>query len=133
MSSNHLKTAVIVTAIVAGGFSVFYAFRARPPVCAENGKYMSTKAECQAWGLPADACAQAIDKARAVAAKAAPKTETMFQCELRFSDCFANPDGGFTPTPSFCLRPGAEPSEIRYLEYESDRRNRKTTKEVRIN
>jgi len=58
----------------------------------------------------------------------------MFQCEVRFSDCFEAPGGGFSPRPSFCLRPdkGAEPQEVRYLEYESDRMNRKKTKEVRV-
>ena len=85
------------------------------------------------WGVDAATCKQAVEKARAVAARAAPKTETMFQCELRFSDCFENPAGGYTPRPAFCLRPDGQPTEIRYLEYESDRRNRKKTKEVRVN
>jgi hypothetical protein len=57
----------------------------------------------------------------------------MFQCELRFSDCFQNAAGGFSPRPAFCLRAeSGDPKEVRYLEYESDRRNRKTTKEVRV-
>lgn len=93
---------------------------------------MSTQAECQAWGVDQAVCAQAVAKAREALARVGPKTETMFQCELRFSDCFANPGGGYSPRPSFCLKEGGEPTEIRYLEYESDRRNRKQTKEVRI-
>jgi hypothetical protein len=93
---------------------------------------MASVADCQAWGLDAKLCKEAVEKARAVAARAAPKTETMFQCELRFTDCFENPAGGFSPRPAFCLRADGEPTEIRYLEYESDRRNRKKTKEVRI-
>lgn len=131
MSKAPIKTIVIVAALVVGGVSLFYAKR-RTPACAEGGKYMSTLSECQAWGVDAAVCGPAVEKARAVAARAAPKTDTEFQCELRFSDCFANPAGGFSPRPSFCLRPDGQPSEIRYLEFESDRRNRKVTKEVRI-
>ena len=51
-------------------------------------------------------------QARAVAARAAPKVETQFQCELRYTECFENPTGGFSPRPSFCLREGVEPTEI---------------------
>ena len=94
---------------------------------------MSTLSECRAWNLEETLCSAAIDNARAIAARAAPKSETMFQCETRFSDCFENPAGGFTPKPSFCLKSTSEPSEIRYLEFEADRRNRRITKEVRIN
>ncbi|MGJ0502262.1 MAG: DUF1190 domain-containing protein [Methylocystis sp.] len=127
------KFFIIAVAVVAAGFSAFYAFR-RAPVCSGDGKYMVTQTDCQAWGFDAEVCKQAIEKARAVVARAAPKTETMFQCEVRFSDCFEAPGGGFSPRPSFCLRPdkGAEPLEVRYLEYESDRMNRKKTKEVRV-
>jgi hypothetical protein len=131
MTSTPLKLIFIIVALAAAGISFYYARRSAP-ACAEDGKYMSSAADCQAWGLDAALCKQAVEKARAVAARAAPKTETMFQCELRFSDCFENPAGGFTPRPAFCLRSDGEPKEIRYLEYESDRRNRKTTKEVRI-
>jgi uncharacterized protein YgiB involved in biofilm formation len=127
------KFVIIAVAVVAAGFSAFYAFR-RAPVCSGDGKYMATQTDCQAWGFDAEVCKQAIEKARAVVARAAPKSETMFQCEVRFSDCFEAPAGGFSPRPSFCLRPdkGAEPMEVRYLEYESDRMNRKKTKEVRV-
>ncbi|WP_227967516.1 DUF1190 domain-containing protein [Methylocystis sp. WRRC1] len=132
MATRGLTIVVIGVALAAAGFSAFYAMRGRTPACAGGGKYMSTLNDCKAWGIAADVCAQAVEKARAVAARAAPKTETMFQCEVRFSECFENPAGGFTPRPSFCLNPGGDPTEVRYLEYESDRRNRKTTKEVRI-
>lgn len=127
------KFVIIAVAIVAAGFSAFYAFR-RSPVCSANGKYMASQSDCEAWGFAPDICRQAIERARAVVARAAPKSETMFQCEVRYSDCFQAPEGGFSPRPSFCLRPNAtaEPSEVRYLEYESDRMNRKKTKEVRV-
>jgi len=131
MASTPLKIIIVLVALAAAGFSFFYARRSAP-ACSEEGKYMASVADCQAWGLDAALCKQAVEKARAVAARAAPKTETMFQCELRFSDCFENPAGGFTPRPAFCLRADGEPREIRYLEYEADRRNRKKTKEVRI-
>ncbi len=131
MTNTPLKYIAIVLALAAAGFSLFYA-RRTTPACADDGKYMASISDCQAWGVAADLCKQAVDKARAVAARAAPKTETLFQCELRFTDCFENPAGGFTPRPAFCLRADGEPREIRYLEYESDRRNRKTTKDVRI-
>ncbi len=131
MASTPLKIIIVLVALAAAGFSFFYARRSAP-ACSEEGKYMASVADCQAWGLDAALCKQAVEKARAVAARAAPKTETMFQCELRYSDCFENPAGGFTPRPAFCLRADGEPREIRYLEYEADRRNRKKTKEVRI-
>jgi uncharacterized protein YgiB involved in biofilm formation len=134
MNNPPKKTFVIMAALVAAGFAAFFALR-RTPVCSGDGKYMSTQSECQAWGVDAAVCKEAIDKARETTARAAPKTETMFQCELRFSVCFEAPEGGFAPRPSFCLRTtdkGAEPAEIRYLEYESDRMNRKKTREVRI-
>ena len=131
MASTPLKVVVVLVALAAAGFATFYARRSTP-VCQEEGKYMASVADCQAWGLDAGLCKQAVEKARAVAARAAPKTETMFQCEVRYTDCFENPAGGFTPRPAFCLRADGEPREIRYLEYESDRRNRKKTREVRI-
>jgi len=132
MANTPLKIIAIIVGLAAAGFSFFYA-RRTTPACAEDGKYMASVSDCQAYGIDPAVCSQAVEKARAVAARAAPKTETMFQCELRFSDCFENPAGGFSPRPAFCLRKDGAPTEIRYLEYESDRRNRKTTKEVRIN
>lgn len=131
MVKSPFKTFLIVLALGTAGY-VMYNVRKTTPACAKDGKYMSSLADCQAWGVDSAVCKAAVEKARAVAVRAAPKAETMFQCELRFSDCFESPEGGFTPRPAFCLRPDGEPSEIRYLEYESDRRNRKKTKEVRI-
>jgi len=131
MANLPLKTIIVVGLVAAAGTAAFFKYR-RVPACSEDGKYMSTVNECQAWGIDTGVCAQAVEKARAAVSRAAPRTETMFQCELRFSDCFENPAGGFSPKPSFCLRQGGEPTEIRYLEYESDRRNRKKTKEVRV-
>jgi uncharacterized protein YgiB involved in biofilm formation len=133
MASSPLKTILIVAAVAAVGFSAFYALRGKNPACAQNGKYMSTIADCRAWGVAQETCAQVVEKARAVAARAAPKVDNQFQCELRFTECFENPTGGFSPRPSFCLREGAEPTEIRYLEFDSDRRNRRVTREVPIN
>lgn len=131
MTGGPLKYVIIFVALAAAGYSLFSA-RRTTPACAGDGKYMASVADCQAWGLDASLCRAAVDKARAIAARAAPKTETMFQCEVRFTDCFENPAGGFSPRPAFCLRADGEPKEVRYLEYEADRRNRKKTKEVRI-
>jgi uncharacterized protein YgiB involved in biofilm formation len=131
MANSPFKIIVLLVALAAAGFSFYYA-RRTTPVCGEDGKYVTNLNDCQAWGIAADVCKQATEKARALAARAAPKTETKFQCELRFTDCFENPAGGFTPSPSFCLRADGEPKEIRYIEYESDRRNRRQTKAVRI-
>jgi uncharacterized protein YgiB involved in biofilm formation len=131
MANTPFKIIVLLVALAAAGFSLFYA-RRTTPVCAENGKYMASMNDCQAWGIGAEVCKQAVEKARALAARAAPKTETKLQCELRFTDCFENPAGGFTPAPAFCLRDDGEPKEIRYLEYEADRRNRRQTKAVRL-
>jgi uncharacterized protein YgiB involved in biofilm formation len=133
MTSSPFKLILIVAALAAGAFSIFYATRGRAPACSANGKYMSTIADCKTWGLTEEACAAAVAKARAVAIRAAPKATTALDCEMRFADCFDNGAGGFTPRPSFCLKSDGEPSEIRYLEYQSDRRNRKTTREVPIN
>jgi len=96
---------------------------------------MSTLSECQSWGVSAELCKEALAKARESVARAAPKSDTSVQCEMRFSDCFEAPAGGFYPRAAFCLRPeetGAQPIEIRYLEYESDRLNRKKTREIRV-
>ena len=97
---------------------------------------MSTESECRAWGFDAATCKAVVAKARALAARATPRIENAIQCETQFTDCFAAPDGGFHPKPSFCLQAPAseasEPKEARYLEYESDRMNRKKTHEVPI-
>lgn len=110
----------------------FFGYR-RTPACTGDGQYMATIQQCRAYGLGAELCASAVEKARALVAKTAPRTDASFDCEVRFSECFAGADGRFTPAPSFCLAPGsAEPREVRYLEYESDRLNRKKTREIRI-
>lgn len=132
MVNTPVKPILIALVVAALAGSIFLMKR-RVPVCSGEGKFMSTRAECQGWGIASEVCEKAIAQAREVSARAAPKTETMFQCELRFSDCFENSAGGFSPRPSFCLKADGEPTEVRYLEYESDRRNRKLTKEVRIN
>ena len=132
MARPPVKPILIALAVIAAAGSIFLMKR-RVPACSGEGKFMSTRAECQAWGVAPEVCETAIAKARDVLARSAPKMETMFKCELRFSDCFENPAGGFSPRPSFCLKADGEPTEIRYLEYESDRRNRKQTKEVRVN
>jgi hypothetical protein len=119
--------------LTLGAFAVYYGFR-RPATCAGDGLLVATQTGCVALGLDAANCKSAIEKARAVAARAAPRHESSFQCELQYSECF-EAGGSFVPRPSFCLRKDdktATPSEIRYLEYVSDRQNRRTTKEVRI-
>ncbi len=133
MSRVPSKAFIAVAAVVAIGIGSFFALR-RTPACEGEGKFMSTETECKAWGVGADVCKTAVAKAREAAARAAPRSENMFACETSFTDCFEAPGGGFYPRPSFCLRPdaGAAPSEIRYLRYESDRMNRKKTREVRI-
>lgn len=134
MNNAPLKMIVIVAALVAAGFSAFYALR-RTSVCAGDGKYMASQSDCQAWGVDAAVCKEVIARARQVAARAAPKTDALLPCEMRYSECFQTESGEFAPRPSFCLRmtdKAAEPAEIRYLEYESDRMNRRKTKEVRI-
>lgn len=125
---------MIVAALVVAGVVALSLSRRRTPACEAEGKYMSSRTECLAFGFSADLCKDAVEKARTAIERSGPKTETMFQCELRFSECFQNGAGSFSPRPAFCLRAdgGAEPTEVRYLEYESDRRNRKTTKEVRV-
>ncbi len=134
MSGVPSKAFIAVAAVVAIGIGSFFALR-RTPACEGDGKFMSTQSECQAWGVAADLCKTAIGKAREVAVRAAPRSDNMFACETSFTDCFEAPGGGFYPRPSFCLRAadqGGTPSEIRYLRYESDRMNRKKTREVRI-
>lgn len=123
--------AAAVIATLAG--AVWFFGHRRTPACSGDARYMATAQQCRAYGLDAGLCASAVEKARAVAMRAAPRTDASFDCEVRFSECFAGPDGRYTPSPSFCLAPGsAEPKELRYLEYESDRLNRKKTREVRI-
>jgi hypothetical protein len=118
---------------VAGGATWFFAFR-RAPACSGGASYMSTVGQCRAYGLDAAICEKAVEKARAIADRSAPKTEALFDCEVAYSECFQTPDGRFAPTPSFCLGSAgaAEPTEVRYLRYESDRLNRRKTREVRI-
>lgn len=124
---------MIVAALVVMAAVAISLMRRRTPACEAEGKHISSQTECQAFGFAADVCKEAVAKARAAIERAGPKTETMFQCELRFTECFQSSAGGFSPRPSFCLRAESpEPTEIRYLEYEADRRNRKKTKEVRI-
>jgi uncharacterized protein YgiB involved in biofilm formation len=133
MQAPPVKTLIVLLLLILGGAGLFWKFR-RTPACSGDGKYMSTLSECRAWNVDPELCKEAIAKAREITARVAPKSESSFKCETRFSDCFEAPDGGFVPRPSFCLRPdkGAQPSEIRYLEYESDRMNRKKTREVRV-
>jgi uncharacterized protein YgiB involved in biofilm formation len=129
-----LKTFAFAGLLGLVGLAAYIGFR-RSPACSNDGKLMSTQSECQAWGIDAATCEQAVGKAREAVVRKAPKTDNMFACEVRFSDCFQAPDGGFAPRPTFCLRvtdKGAEPSDIRYLEYESDRLNRKKMREVRV-
>jgi uncharacterized protein YgiB involved in biofilm formation len=95
---------------------------------------MATLQQCEGYGIDSRVCAEAVEKARAIAARAAPKTATLFDCEFRYAVCFEASPGAFAPSPSFCLKrsDSPEPSEVRYLEYVSDRQNRKKTQEVRI-
>lgn len=132
MSRLPSKAFIFVAVLVLAGFAAFFALR-RTPACSGDGKFMATVGECRAWGVDEAVCKGAVDAARAAAAKAAPKSATMFECEVRFSDCFEAPEGGFVPRPSFCLKStdkGAQPTQMRYLEYVSDRMNRKKTREI---
>lgn len=133
MSRFPFKIALAATALAVAGGTWFFAFR-RTPACSGDGKYMSTLHQCQAYGLDARMCKEAVEKARALAVRSAPKAATSFDCEVAYSECFQTPDGQFTPAPSFCLRSSSssEPFEVRYLQYESDRLNRKKTREVRL-
>ncbi len=135
MNKPPIKTLFALAILIVGGGGLFLTFR-RTPACSGDGKYMSTLQQCKAYGVSESMCREAIDKAKQVALRAAPKTATSFQCESAFSDCFETPTGEFTPTPSFCLRlseSGAPvTSEVRYLEMTSDRMNRKKAREVRI-
>jgi hypothetical protein len=118
--------------VVIAGATWYFALR-RTPACASGGTLMATAQQCRGLGFAPGVCAAAVETARALALRAAPKLDTSFACEVLYSECFAGPDGRFTPSPSFCLTPGAtEPSEIRYLEYGSDRLKRKKLMEVRL-
>jgi hypothetical protein len=128
------KSLVFVVLLVLAGLAAFFALR-RTPACSGGAMYMSNVSECKAWGVDEAGCKAAVDTARAVAVRVAPRSESLFACEVRFSDCFEHADGGFYPRPSFCLSAAdksAAPSEVRYLEYVSDRQNRKKTREVPI-
>ncbi|WP_159732605.1 DUF1190 domain-containing protein [Methylosinus sp. Ce-a6] len=132
MARPSLTFIAVAGVATLAGAVWFLGFR-RTPACTGDGRYMATAQQCRAYGVDAGLCASAVEQARALAVKVAPRTDASFDCEVRFSECFAGPDGRFTPTPSFCLAPGsAQPKEVRYLEYESDRLNRKKTREVRI-
>jgi len=128
---NKLFIGAALLAVVA--LAAFVATR-RAPACGGDGKIMSTQSECVSWGFDAASCKAAVEKARAVAERAAPRQENSIACETRFTDCFEASGGGFYPRPSFCLRSNAlsEPFDLHYLEYESDRMNRKKTHEVQI-
>lgn len=132
MSRFPFKIVLAATVVAVAGATWFFAFR-RTPACSGGAKFMSTANECRGYGLDAGVCNEAVEKARALAVRAAPKAASSFDCEVKYSDCFQTPDGQFTPSPSFCLRPGSsDPVEVRYLQYEADRLNRKKTREVRI-
>lgn len=132
MARPSLTFVIIAGLATLIGAVWFFGYR-RTPACSGDGRYMATVQQCRAYGLDAGLCASAVEKARALVARVAPQSETSFDCEVRFSECFAGAEGRFTPAPSFCLAPGsAEPSEVRYLEYESDRLNRKKTREIRV-
>ncbi|HMK90555.1 MAG TPA: DUF1190 domain-containing protein [Methylocystis sp.] len=130
--SKFFIGAALLVAVLLGA----YVATRRAPACGGDGKIMSTQAECLSWGVDAAACKAAIEKVRAIAERAAPRVANAIQCETQFTDCFESPNGGFYPRPAFCLRATAngasEPFDLRYLEYESDRMNRKKTHEVPI-
>jgi uncharacterized protein YgiB involved in biofilm formation len=128
------KIFAVVGLLAIAGLSVFYATR-RTPACAGGGQLVSTQRECEASGSDPATCKAALELAKQAVAKAAPQTDTQFKCEIRFSECLGLAADAFVPRPSFCLKKtdkGAQPTEIRYLEYESDRLNRKKAREVRI-
>lgn len=131
---RFIKTVALLLLIGLAAIAYHYATR-RASACQGGGQLMSTKSECLAWGVDAQTCQAALDEAKDKVAKSAPRSDTSFKCELRFSECVALADGAFVPRPSFCLQKsaaGATPADIRYLEYESDRMNRKKTREIRV-
>lgn len=133
MNRPPIKATIFAAILLIGGSALFFMFR-RTPACSGDGKYMATMQQCQAYGIDAGVCREAIDKAREIALRAAPKVATLFECESRYTDCFEASGGGFTPIPSFCLKSTASgsPTEVRYLKNVSDRQNRKKAREVRI-
>lgn len=133
MTRPPFKILLVAGLVALAGATWFFVFR-RVPACSGDGKYMATASQCRAYGIEARLCAQAIEKARALAARVAPRSESSLACESLYAECFETPQGGFAPAPSFCLRSSgsSEPVEVRYLEYVSDRMNRRKTHEVRI-
>lgn len=133
MTRPPFKVLIVAGLVALAGATWFFAFR-RVPACSGDGKYMATASQCRAYGIAADICAEAVAKARALVVRVAPKSESSLACEVLYSECFETPQGGFAPSPSFCLRASGspEPVEVRYLEYVSDRMNRRKTREVRL-
>ncbi len=136
MSRTPSKIFIFAAILAIGGLGLFVATR-RAPACHGNGKIMSSQSDCLSWGFDAATCKAAVEKARAAAVRATPRLDDSIQCETQFTECFETPEGGFHPKPSFCLpasaKETAEPLELRYLQYESDRQNRKKTREVPFN
>jgi uncharacterized protein YgiB involved in biofilm formation len=126
---------IIAAALVVAAFAAFVMTR-RTPACGGKGQIMSTISECKSWGFGASTCEAVVGKARAIAQRATPGLDNSVKCETQFTDCFKSDDGAYHPIPSFCLQQGAttaaEPTDLHYLEYESDRMNRKKTHEVPI-
>jgi uncharacterized protein YgiB involved in biofilm formation len=135
MNGRPVKTLIFIVVLAVAAAAAFFTYR-RTPVCAGDAKYMSSLKDCQSYGLDAGLCKDVVEKARVAVARAAPKSTTQTQCELQFSDCFQTADGAYVATPSFCLKTdgksAAEPSEVRYLAFDSDRLARKKAREVRI-
>jgi uncharacterized protein YgiB involved in biofilm formation len=136
MSRMPSKKFIFAAILAMAGLGLFVATR-RAPACHGDSKIMSSQSDCLSWGFDAATCKAAVEKARAAAARATPRLDDSLQCETQFTECFEAPEGGFHPKPSFCLRASAketaEPLEMRYLQYESDRMNRKKTREVPFN
>jgi len=132
MKKPPVKIFVALAAIALAVFAWSFTHR-RISACSGEGKYMSTVGECERWGIAAETCANAVEAARKLVSQKGPKHEKLFDCELRYSDCIEGIDGGYVPKPSFCLRPDqVSPSEVRYLTFDSDRMNRRKTREVPI-
>jgi uncharacterized protein YgiB involved in biofilm formation len=129
------KGFIIAAVVVAAGFAIFVSTR-RQPACGGNGQIMSTVSECKSWGFDEATCRAVVGKARAIAQRATPSMDNSVKCETQFTDGFKAEDGAYHPIPAFCLRQpasaGSEPTDMHYLEYESDRQNRKKTHEVPI-
>ena len=129
------KLFIVLAALAAAALAAFVMTR-RAPACGGNGQIMSSVGECKSWGIDFELCKAAVEKARAVAEKATPGFDNSVKCETRFTDCFKAADESYHPLPAFCLKTPAtaasEPFDLHYLEYESDRMNRKKTHEVPI-